>query len=138
MPRRPPAKLRFECTACGACCWGSPGAYVALGDGEAERLRHHLGLSPAWFRRRYLVRLTDGRHGLRLDDAGWCSLLDAQGRCRAYAARPAQCRSYPFWPELVASATAWRAEAQRCEGIGRGAVVPLGRIKAMLKLAGDA
>ncbi|HKK06350.1 MAG TPA: YkgJ family cysteine cluster protein [Gammaproteobacteria bacterium] len=130
------AKLRFECTACGACCFGGRGAYVALSGAEADAIRRHLGLSTAWFRRRYLVSLANGRLGLRLDEDGWCSLLDAEGRCRAYAARPGQCRSYPFWPEVVATANTWRAEAARCEGIGRGAVVPLGRIEAMLKLAG--
>jgi len=128
--------LRFECTGCGLCCYGEPGAYVAVTQAEAKRLRRHLDLSPAWFARRYLVHLGDGRRGLRLEADGRCSLLGRDGRCRAYAARPGQCRSYPFWPEVVASARTWRAEAALCEGIGRGAAVPLARIEAMLELAG--
>ncbi|HKK14360.1 MAG TPA: hypothetical protein VKA14_06825, partial [Gammaproteobacteria bacterium] len=59
--------------------------------------------------------------------------LGRDGRCRIYPVRPVQCRTYPFWPEVVATRTAWEREAGRCEGIGRGAAVPLERIRAQLR-----
>jgi Fe-S-cluster containining protein len=124
--------LRFECTRCGACCTGPAGCTVMLADGEAERIRRHLDLSTAWFRRRYLEHMETG-DALRLDN-GRCPFLGTHGGCRIYAVRPRQCRSYPFWPELVATQTAWRREARRCEGIGRGAVVPVAHIERMLRL----
>jgi Fe-S-cluster containining protein len=62
---------------------------------------------------------------------GRCVFLDEQMRCRIYKVRPLQCRTYPFWPELM-NPRAWRAEAHRCEGIDRGAVVSLARIRAEL------
>jgi Fe-S-cluster containining protein len=126
------APLRFECTRCGACCTGTASSTVMLADGEAERIRRHLSLSTAWFRRRYIERAESG-DALRLDD-GRCPFLGAHGGCRIYPVRPRQCRSYPFWPELVATQTAWRREARRCEGIGRGAVVPVAHIERMLRL----
>ena len=49
-----------------------------------------------------------------------CYFLDERGRCRVHAVKPAQCRSYPFWPEILSSAVTWRAEAAACEGIGQG------------------
>jgi Fe-S-cluster containining protein len=41
--------------------------------------------------------------------------------CTVYGARPLQCRIYPFWSELLASAEIWRKTAEECPGIGGGA-----------------
>jgi len=124
--------LRFECTQCGACCTGTANSTVMLEHGEAERIRRHLKLSTAWFRRRYL-EINQAGDALHLD-GGRCPFLGKHGGCRIYPVRPRQCRSYPFWPELVATQAAWRREARRCEGIGRGAVVPVAHIERMLRL----
>lgn len=112
--------LRFRCTGCARCCHGDGDSFIAVSEGEAERIRQYLGLSAAWFRRRYLVRLDGAEGGLRIDADGRCALLGRDGRCRVYPVRPTQCRTYPFWREIVASRTAWLREARRCEGIGRG------------------
>jgi Fe-S-cluster containining protein len=100
---------------------------------EAQRLCAHLGLGWPWFRRRYLVRLEDGATVLASHADERCVFLDVEGRCRVYAVRPAQCSTYPFWPEVLVTAKAWRREARRCEGIGRGAVVPLRLIEDALR-----
>jgi len=126
------AGLRFECTGCGACCRGGVDHEVAVTAAEREAIRSFLGLSARWFRRRYLVRDGDGGSGIRLGGDGRCPFLGRDGRCRVYRVRPRQCRTYPWWPELVASRAAWNAEARRCEGINRGAVVPLARIERAL------
>jgi Fe-S-cluster containining protein len=124
--------LRFECTQCGRCCSGGGEYHVFLTQRESEAIRGELGVGAAWFRRRYLRRLDTGELTVALRDDGRCGFLDAGGRCRVYGARPTQCRTYPFWPELLRSKAAWRAEAARCEGIDRGAVVPLARVRAAL------
>jgi len=125
--------LRFSCTGCGECCATAGDYYVFLIQDEAERIRIHLGLSAGWFRRRYLDRLADGELVLASDGEQVCIFLGGDGRCRIYPVRPLQCRTYPFWPELVASARAWRREQRRCEGIGRGAVVPVGKIRRSIR-----
>lgn len=125
--------LRFQCTGCGACCSGGGDYHVFVGRAEAARICAHLGLSWPWFRRRYLARSAQGARVLRLERDGRCTFLDADGRCRVYAARPRQCVSYPFWPEVVGSRTAWLREARRCEGIERGTRIPLERVERMLK-----
>lgn len=124
--------LRFECTGCGRCCIGGGDYHVFLSDAEAETIRRHLGLTRHWFRRRYLRRLPDGDQvaAMRADER--CVFLGKDSRCRVYSARPAQCRSYPFWPEVINSKTAWQREARRCEGIDRGAVMPLSHIRKAL------
>lgn len=126
------ANLRFECTGCGACCTGAADHEVALTSPERDAIQAFLGLSRSWFRRRYLVRDRDGRTGIRLGRDGRCPFLGTDNRCAIYRVRPRQCRTYPWWPELVESRTAWNAEARRCEGMNRGAVVPLARIERTL------
>ncbi len=129
--------LRFECTGCGACCSGVGDRHVFLAPGEARAIAGELGITLAWFRRRYLTRTADGDPVLRMR-GGACTFLRADGRCAVYAARPLQCRTYPFWPEVVNSRRAWRREAARCEGIDRGARVPLARVEAALRALVDA
>lgn len=126
------ARLRFECTGCGACCTGGTNHCVELSDREREAIRAFLGISPAWFRRRYLERLDRGVAGIRLGADGRCPFLGRDNRCRVYPVRPRQCRTYPWWPELVATRHAWEKEARRCEGMNRGAVVPLALIERAL------
>lgn len=132
MPVHEQTPLRFACTGCGACCHGGGGYHVYLNPGEAERIRRHLGLSGAWFRRRYLRHTSEGDLILNDDGTARCRFLAPDNRCRIYAARPLQCRTYPFWPEIMRSRAAWRGEARRCEGIDRGTVVPVAKIRAAL------
>lgn len=118
---------RFECTGCGKCCTGGGSYVVEVSRAEQQRIRKHLGISWPWFRRRYVFRYDDETESLVMP-RGRCVFLDSANRCRIYPARPTQCRTYPWWPELM-NPRAWRLERRRCEGIGRGAVVPLVRIR---------
>jgi Fe-S-cluster containining protein len=128
--------LHFSCTRCGRCCATRGEYYVFLTAREAERIRTRLGLSPGWFRRHYLRRLEAGQLVLAAGPGERCIFLDAGDRCRVYAVRPVQCRTYPFWPEIAGNRRAWRAERRRCEGIDRGDVVPLARIRRAIRAAG--
>jgi Fe-S-cluster containining protein len=124
--------LRFECTRCGRCCVAGDGYYLFLGGNEAEDIRGHLNLSRSWFRRRYLRRLQNGDLVASWDSDGRCVFLDTRGACTVYPVRPLQCRTYPFWPEIVCRQTDWRRESRRCEGIDRGAEVPVARIRRLV------
>lgn len=129
--------LRFSCTRCGRCCMTGGDYHVFLSEREAERIRSYLQLSHAWFRRRYLAWLDDGELVAAAGENERCIFLDAAGQCRVYPVRPVQCRTYPFWPEIAGSARVWRREARRCEGIGRGAVVPVEKIRRSVRACGD-
>jgi len=124
--------LRFECTGCGACCTGGTDHYVETNAAERASIRAFLELSSAWFRRRYLVRVDADTTGIRLKRNGRCPFLGIDNRCGIYPVRPRQCRTYPWWPELVEKKRDWTVEAQRCEGMNRGAVVPLSTIERSL------
>jgi Fe-S-cluster containining protein len=127
-------RLRFECTGCGACCTQrGEYAHVYVNNEEAKRLARFLGLSVRSFRKRHTFRDDGGWTQLRFRD-GACSFLDpATNRCTVYDARPVQCRTYPYWPELFGP-TGWNRKAmESCEGLGRGAIVPPEEVIAAIR-----
>ncbi len=112
--------LRFECTQCGRCCTNrGEYAYVYVEPDEVRALAKLLGRSEGDFRSEYTF----------VDEYGWtqlviandrCVFLEPNGGCGVYAARPAQCRTFPFWRDLVEDGE-WTAEVREiCEGVGRG------------------
>jgi len=125
--------LRFECTQCGQCCW-TRGQYthVYLTPPDMERLASTLGLGVPAFRERYTFRDEDGWMELEFT-GGRCVLLDPETNlCTVYESRPVQCRTFPFWPELIQRGR-WTAEAKRiCEGVGKGREVPADEAAARL------
>lgn len=42
---------------------------------------------------------------------GACVFLDQGGQCSIYAARPVQCKTYPFWPSMLTDSQAWAEES---------------------------
>lgn len=69
------------------------------------------------------TRRVDGRLSLREQSDGRCALFEGGTGCRAYKARPRQCRTWPFWARIVATPAAWDREAADCPGMGKGEVV---------------
>jgi uncharacterized protein len=125
------AGLRFACTRCGACCTGSPGV-VWIDEFEIEPLARALGIAPDELAHQYLRR-----EGLRLRLYEWpngdCVLYDPDAcSCRAYAARPSQCRTWPFWPANLQNEQKWGQACVVCPGCGQGELVELERIRAWL------
>ncbi|HUI91586.1 MAG TPA: YkgJ family cysteine cluster protein [Chitinivibrionales bacterium] len=110
--------IRFKCQNCGSCC-GNRGeyAFVYVILEERRRLASHLQIQLDHFTRRY-CRKTAGRYHLK-DRGNHCVFLE-NGRCGVYLARPAQCRSWPFWPENM-YAKIWENEVRpACPGVGKG------------------
>jgi len=106
--------LRFSCTSCGRCCSG-PQSYVWISYDEAVALARHLALDLNDFGRRYLRRV--GKDLALLDGAGDDCVFLRDKQCLVYELRPAQCRSFPWWPSLLESEQSWREAALQCEGI---------------------
>ena len=130
--------LHFECTACGKCCTGNTDThYIALSVKEADLLRAHLDVSEAWFKRRYVEHLTRDSWSIRMHN-GQCVFLGKDNKCGIYNLRPVQCRTYPFWPELLEKEARWTAEKKYCEGINRGAIINIKHIKQQLQQQLDA
>ena len=132
--------LKFTCSQCGNCCTGGPG-YVWISREEIVKLAEHLKLTPEETVERY-CRKIDGKFSLkeRRSPAGLydCIFLKEMqiprsGReagddkvvhtiraCSVYHVRPLQCRTWPFWPENLASQKSWDRAARKCHGMNSG------------------
>lgn len=125
--------LRFECTGCGQCCTGAPG-YVWVSAEEIERLAAVVGLGVAQFEEKY-VRSVGKRKSLIEFPNGDCVFYDNRTkRCKVYGARPAQCRTWPFWESNVRTPRAWQETCQACPGCGQGPLIPVEKIEASVKV----
>ncbi|MCE9637092.1 MAG: YkgJ family cysteine cluster protein [Planctomycetes bacterium] len=118
--------LRFDCARCGNCC-GGRGRVVIVTEREIEAMARHTAVTPAEFRERHTQVSMDDT--VLLDGAdGFCEWFqraaDGTSSCRVHAAKPDQCRSYPFWPRILRSRATWADEGSRCKGVGRGEPIP--------------
>ena len=121
-----PIEYRFECQpGCTKCCEQS--GFVWLTDADVERLAAFLNLGVAEFEKKYVYR-TRHQARLRVPKESTCCFLTAEG-CSVHPAKPTQCRTFPFWPELVEDRRAWRKTARWCPGIGKGDLVPVESIQ---------
>lgn len=125
--------VRFQCQGSGQCCI-SRGEYgfVFLTLEDRRNMARELGVSLATFTRRYTTKLGPAYH-LKEDPARpECMFLEGN-RCQVYKARPVQCRTWPFWPEVM-GAKAWKKEvAAYCPGVGKGPLRPAADIERQLK-----
>jgi Fe-S-cluster containining protein len=126
--------VRFECQETGQCCVSRGGyGYVYLTLEDRRRLARHFGLPTGTFTRRYCER-TNGHWHLR-EVGPECRFLEGK-RCGVYAARPSQCRTWPFWPENM-KPRVWNTEiAAFCPGVGKGRSWSAEEIRALLDAAG--
>lgn len=67
-----------------------------------------------------------------------CTFLDrttdpGRALCRVYQARPAQCRTWPFWPENMSTPQAWKDAKARtpCPGMGQGQLITIEEIRIL-------
>lgn len=127
--------LRFECTACGKCCTNhGEFSYVYANREERTALARHFGLTREEFDGRYCEPVEGGVSFRSRDEA--CIFLQA-GKCSIYALRPAQCRTFPFWPELLADEESWRRDvASFCPGAGQGKLHGVEEIRAQARRSG--
>ncbi|MGE0199238.1 MAG: metallophosphoesterase [Simkaniaceae bacterium] len=107
--------LRFKCTGCGKCCTG-PG-FVWLEEEDVKNLSHHLNLSEEAFFKKY-TRQLGFDYSLKEDPQTTdCIFLKDKKFCEVYAARPKQCRTFPWWPDSIKTPAHWNETKSRCEGI---------------------
>jgi Fe-S-cluster containining protein len=92
----------------------------------------HLGVSTSAFTRKYCDKLGPAFH-LKEDGVNPDCMFLVDKRCSIYEARPVQCRTWPFWPEVM-PAKAWKKEVMSfCPGVGKGRVWSREEIEARLK-----
>jgi uncharacterized protein len=107
--------LRFSCTQCGKCCTGKPG-YVWLDDEDLDQILTYLNITIDEFANKYL-RLVDGRIALRERGVNYDCVFLKGKQCQIYPVRPKQCKTFPWWPQILESRENWEKTAIYCEGI---------------------
>ncbi len=120
--------LRFRCARCGNCCSGFSGTVHVTGE-EIAALAQHIGLPEADFRRFYTRILPGGHIALQEKPNDDCILFDPEQGCMAYDQRPRQCRTWPFWQEVVCSPETWAEETKHCPGMNQGDLYSAARIQ---------
>ncbi|MCL4196311.1 MAG: YkgJ family cysteine cluster protein [Phycisphaerales bacterium] len=127
--------LSFQCTQCGHCCTG-PTGFVWVSDDELRAIAQALGMAAAQVERDF-TRLLHGRRSLTevgTEHGFDCVFLDRDSQpgkalCCVYQARPAQCRTWPFWPENLRHIRDWQRAARTCPGINQGPLIPIESIR---------
>ncbi|WP_432799268.1 YkgJ family cysteine cluster protein [Poriferisphaera sp. WC338] len=135
--------LRFSCTMCGNCCTGAPG-YVWFNDNEAHGMAAHLGMETEAFLKQYAHRKfgkwslneQKNEHG-EYDCVFLIELEGGKRGCKLYKSRPAQCKTWPFWPENLRSPRTWQQASRDCPGMaggaeGEGTFYPIEQIRIIL------
>lgn len=124
--------LRFTCTQCGHCCSGAPG-YVWVSTEEILAMAEAMQMEEPAFRDKFVRRVGDRESLIEYSD-GDCIFLDPQTRgCMVYAARPVQCRTWPFWDSNLESPSSWLRTCEVCPGAGEGKLYSLDQIEAARK-----
>ncbi len=129
------AGLHFKCTGCGKCCTGAPG-FVFVDEEEMTKMADFLALPLPLFKRKF-TRLRERRFALvevKTDTPNEVSCVFLKdNKCSVYAARPKQCRTFPWWPENLSSEKSWELAAKNCEGIDKDApLVPFEEIDSII------
>lgn len=124
--------LYFKCTGCGHCCAKEPGA-VFLSKEEVSAFAKGLKITEKEFLELYTRKL-HGKVALK-EEANFDCVFLKEGKCTVYNLRPKQCRTYPFWPELLRSEKEWVSEKSRCEGLDHpdGEYYSFNQIRELMK-----
>jgi Fe-S-cluster containining protein len=116
-------ELRFSCQrGCINCC--DQQGFVYLTEDDVKRAAKFVDMKPAAFEERYIYRTAHKRR-FRKPPEKQCPFLESHG-CSIHPAKPTQCRTFPFWPELVESPREWARAGKYCPGIGVGALIQIG------------
>lgn len=113
--------IQFECQGSGRCCvsHGDYG-YVYMTKSDRIRMAQALDLPTQEFTRKYCKK-EEGLFHLIEGEGGACAFLENK-KCGVYEGRPTQCRTWPFWPDVM-NAKTWNKEVKSfCPGVGKGKV----------------
>ena len=126
--------LRFECQGSGKCCTShGEFGFVFLTKEDRERFAKHLNLTVSSFQKKYCDQ-TSGIWHLKENKTQPDCMFLVKNRCSVYEARPGQCRTWPFWPEVM-NAKAWKSEVETfCPGVGKGKVWSKAEIELVMSL----
>ncbi len=111
--------VRFECEPdCFKCCT-KPGV-VYMDRKDVRDAAEYLQLSQKLFKSEFLKKEHDMWY-IDVQEGNPCPFLTFEG-CAIHEAKPAQCRTYPFWRENMETPQHWELTAGFCPGINKGSL----------------
>lgn len=108
--------LQFGCQRCGDCCQRE--GYIFFTAQDIASVATYLGWSEEQVCKT-LGFINRWEKILQITEDSQCPFY-ISGECAINPVKPVQCRTYPFWTEIVVSRRSWRREKQDCPGIGKG------------------
>jgi Fe-S-cluster containining protein len=136
--------LRFFCVRCSNCCRHESGV-VFLSKKDVVVLARQMRIGYNDFIETYCrwVPTDSGNRGLsflslkevlkREKEKSSYDCVFWEGGCTVYAARPLQCRAFPFWHSILASPQSWKSTAASCPGMGTGTLFTRNEIESCLR-----
>ena len=115
--------VRFTCQpGCTNCC--NMQGFVYLTESDLTSAAKFVSMTAPAFEAKYVYRT---RHQMRFRKPRdkQCPFLNGKG-CGIHPSKPTQCRTFPFWPEIVERRAAWNRTARYCPGIGKGPLIQIG------------
>jgi len=130
--------LNFSCKRCSACCRYESG-YVFLSKKDMEKLALELKMDNKSFLKTYCRWVLDwqGRDAISLKEKSNRDCIFWDSGCTVYNVRPLQCRTFPFWENILSSAKSWEIAASGCPGINSGTLHSGKEIDEYVKLRGS-
>lgn len=129
--------IQFQCQGSGKCCvsHGEYGhVYMSLTDRRV--MAKELKLSTSAFTKQYCMK-KDGHWTLKDNPAGPECLFLKDKKCGVYHGRPTQCRTWPFWPEVM-NPKSWQKDVVKfCPGVGKGRIFTPAEILSTLQTQAD-
>lgn len=124
--------LSFSCIGCGRCCRGEPGA-IYFTEREEALICEHLNISLEKFEKDYVTHRW-GQPSIGERSNGECLFYDpTTARCAIYQVRPSQCRTWPFWEDILENPGEWNRASRRCPGINQGYLWTEEEIRSILE-----
>jgi Fe-S-cluster containining protein len=114
--------IRFQCQGSGKCCTShGEFGFVFLTLSDRRQMAKLLKMTTRKFTQTYCEKKNGFFHITERPDNPDCLFLKKK-QCSVYEARPTQCRTWPFWPEIM-NPRAWKKEIINfCPGAGKGKV----------------
>ena len=125
--------IKFKCQGSANCCIsrGNHG-YVFLSQKDLSRLSIYFKVTKDFFKSFFCQTTDNFLHLKEIKKNGECIFLNKK-KCTVYAARPTQCRTWPFWPENM-KPKVWNNEVLNfCPGIGKGKFLNKKKINKFLE-----
>jgi Fe-S-cluster containining protein len=137
--------LRFSCTRCSSCCRHESG-FVYLSENDLSRLADEFKMEYTAFIATWCrwVSFEPDSERLSLKEKSNFDCIfwkdpgsEGTAGCTVYRARPLQCRTFPFWDNVVCSPEAWKTAGGACRGIDAGELHSREEIENFLRMMGD-